>query len=86
MSQSSRDTLRDIAELLRALRSSIQILEGQQLAETKQLSGHQTVDTRQSLMLSFHQLETAIGEMEQTLTTLAEATQDDGLPARTVDP
>jgi len=64
-----------IATHLKALRRTIQALATLRLSHIHELSGHQTVDSRQSLLLSFERLEVCLSEMEETLATITEATE-----------
>lgn len=60
---------------LMALRRAIRAMSKLRLSQIHELSGHQTVDSRQSLLLSFERLEACISEMEETLATITEATK-----------
>ncbi|WP_341961849.1 hypothetical protein [Pseudomonas sp. RC10] len=64
-----------VATHLKALRRTIRALAKLRLSQIHELSGHQTVDSRQSLLLSFERLEACLSEMEETLATLTEATE-----------
>lgn len=64
-----------VATQLKALRRTIRALAELRLSQTHELSGHQTVDSRQSLLLSFERLEACLSEMEETLATITEATK-----------
>lgn len=64
-----------VATHLKALRRTIRALAKLHLSQIHELSGHQTVDSRQNLLLSFEHLEACLSEMEETLATITEATK-----------
>ena len=64
-----------VATHLKALRRTIRALAKLRLSQIHELPGHQTVDSRQSLTLSFERLEASLSEMEETLATIKEATK-----------
>lgn len=58
---------------LRALRSSLLLLQGMEEKRLNSLRGHQTVDNKGALTLSFERLQSNVADMEDVLATLAEA-------------
>ncbi len=65
----------EVARHLLGLRGAIQALAEHHISEYHELSGHQTVDSRQALLLSFERLEACVDEMQEILATIVEATQ-----------
>lgn len=76
MSRSRQNAETEVAGHLLGLRSAIQALAEHHTAEPHELSGHQTVESRQSLLLSFERLEACVEEMQEILATIVEATHD----------
>jgi hypothetical protein len=74
MSNATRNQMAVVLNQLHALRGSVNDLFRLELAEVTELTGHQTVDNKQSLTQCFATLEASIVDMEQTLAMLAEAT------------
>ncbi|NWC76192.1 hypothetical protein HX823_19120 [Pseudomonas sp. P7759] len=74
MSKDSKTLLVGIFEHLRVLRATVAELESVAEIEVDALRGSQTVDVDDSIHLSFMKLQDQIGEMEETLATIAEAT------------
>lgn len=70
------DHFHSIYAQLRALRTSIKVLEKEESHQS--LQGHQTVNSSEAIALSFHKLQTAIREMEDTLVMIQEATGERG--------
>jgi hypothetical protein len=77
MSQSRQKAESEVAGHLLGLRTAIQALAEHHASEPHELSGHQTVESRQSLLLSFERLEACVDEMQEILATIVEATTDD---------
>jgi hypothetical protein len=65
-----------IFEQLRVLRESVNELLALETEKVRMLRGHQTVDTSESLNLSFSKLQEDIVSMEEVLASIAEATGD----------
>lgn len=78
MSNATRNQMAVVLNQLHALRGSVNDLFRLELAEVTELTGHQTVDNKQSLTQCFATLEASIVDMEQTLAMLAEATEQRG--------
>ena len=78
MSNATRNQMAVVLNQLHALRGSVNDLFRLELAEVTELTGHQTVDDKQSLNQCFATLEASIVDMEQTLAMLAEATEQRG--------
>jgi hypothetical protein len=78
MSNATRNQMAVVLNQLHALRGSVNDLFRLELAEVTELTGHQTVDDKQSLTQCFATLEASIVDMEQTLAMLAEATEQRG--------
>ncbi|HEX8586665.1 hypothetical protein [Pseudomonas sp.] len=78
MSNATRNQMAVVLNQLHALRGSVNDLFRLELAEVTELTGHQTVDDKQSLTQCFATLEASIVDMEQTLAMLAEATDQRG--------
>lgn len=74
MTKLKTQAMADVAQQLIALRAAISNLKELQTSDAPELTGHQTLDSRQSLQLSFERLESCVDEMEETLASLAEAT------------
>ncbi|MFY1663002.1 hypothetical protein [Pseudomonas sp. Pseu.R1] len=74
MNHSHPNAEAEVAGHLLRLRSAIQAFAERHTSERHELSGHQTVDSRQSLLLSFERLEACVDEMQQILATIVEAT------------
>ncbi|XSS62207.1 hypothetical protein ACP9OK_25735 [Pseudomonas sp. B11] len=74
MSKDSKTLLAGIFEHLRVLRATVAELESVAEIEVDALRGSQTVDVDDSIHLSFMKLQDQIGEMEETIATIAEAT------------
>lgn len=74
MSKDSKTLLVGIFEHLRVLRATVAEFESVVEIEVDALRGSQTVDVDDSIHLSFMKLQDQIGEMEETLATIAEAT------------
>ncbi|RRV10551.1 hypothetical protein EGJ27_02720 [Pseudomonas sp. v388] len=77
MRRSRQNAESEVAGHLRGLRRAIQALAEHHTSEPHELSGHQTVESRQSLLLSFERLEACVDEMQEILVTIMEATRDD---------
>jgi len=77
MSQTAVSPEVAIVTHLNDLRRTIQALAKLHLSHSHELSGHQTVDSRQSLVLSFERMEVCVAEIEETLATITEATKSD---------
>ncbi len=73
MNEAAKHRIGWIFEQLRILRESISDLERMERREVSSLRGHQTVDSKETLHLSFQQLQDLIVCMEETLAALAEA-------------
>lgn len=78
MSNATRNQMAVVLNQLHALRGSVNDLFRLELAEVTELTGHQTVDDKQSLTQCFATLEASVVDMEQTLAMLAEATEQRG--------
>ncbi len=76
MNQSRRKPEKEVTGHLLGLRSAIQAFAEHHTSEPHELSGHQTVESRQSLLLSFERLQACVDEMQEILATIAEATTD----------
>lgn len=74
MSKDSKTLLVGIFEHLRVLRATVAELESVVEIEVDALRGSQTVDVDDSIHLSFMKLQDQIGEMEETIATIAETT------------
>jgi hypothetical protein len=61
-----------ISVQLQALRIAVEKLETEEGHQS--LRGHQTVNSSESIRMSFQKLQTAITEMEDTMVMIAEAT------------
>jgi ABC-type phosphate transport system auxiliary subunit len=61
---------------LHSLRNAVESLRKEE--QNHSLRGHQTVDSSESIQLSFQKLQAAIKEMEDTLLMIAEATGETG--------
>lgn len=75
MSNATRNQMAVVLNHLNELRSSVNELFRLELSEVTELTGHQTVDDKQSIAQCFATLEASIVDMEQTLAMLAEATE-----------
>ncbi|MBD8596396.1 hypothetical protein QWI18_23210 [Pseudomonas sp. W2Oct36] len=78
MSNATRNQMAVVLNQLDELRGSVNELFRLELAEVTELTGHQTVDDKQSIAQCFATLEASIVDMEQTLAMLAEATEQRG--------
>lgn len=63
-----------VFEHLRLLREKVNALATSAERQVVTLEGHQTLDTKEAIHLSFAKLQDQIGSMEETLATIAEAT------------
>ena len=79
MSNATRNQMAVVLNQLNELRGSVNELFRLELAEVTELTGHQTVDDKQSINQCFATLEASILDMEQTLAMLAEATEQRGV-------
>lgn len=75
MSKERQEKMAQVAALLQMLRKEISTLARLETAQVTELSGHQTVDDRQSLTQCFLNLEASLNDIEDTLATLVEATE-----------
>jgi len=63
-----------VFEHLRLLREKVSALADDEESHVVTLEGHQTVDAKEAIHLSFAKLQDQIASMEETLATIAEAT------------
>lgn len=80
MTNLKAQAMADVADQLVALKTAIRRLNELQTSDVQELTGHQTVDSRQSLLLSFERLESCVAEMEETLSSILEATINPASP------
>jgi hypothetical protein len=76
MSKDSKALVAGIFDQLRMLRETVTELETVDESEIDSLCGAQTVDVNGAMHLSFMKLQDQIAEMEETLATIAEATDE----------
>ena len=69
-----KTSIAGIFEHLRLLREKVSALASSGECQVMALEGHQTLDTKEAIHLSFAKLQEQIGSMEETLATIAEAT------------
>lgn len=74
MTKIKAQAMADVSTQLIELKTAMRNLNELQTSDAHDLTGHQTVDSRQAFQLSFERFESCVAEMEEPPAFLAEAT------------